>query len=95
MWRRRNRTRSEADPVIETPMIARIEALLRNNEALVRQHLPLDPSTSPPAGAPAFHFPLDYGCVFDLDSGCIRPQTSIIDKEGAMREACKFHGGAD
>jgi carbonic anhydrase len=35
--------------------------------------------------------PYIHGWVFDLASGFIRPQTSMINNDAAMQEVCKFH----
>jgi carbonic anhydrase len=35
--------------------------------------------------------PFIHGWVFDLNSGFIRPQTSMINNDRAMQEVCKFH----
>jgi len=35
--------------------------------------------------------PYIHGWVFDLNSGFIRPQTSMINSDAAMQEVCKFH----
>jgi len=37
--------------------------------------------------------PWIHGWVFDLASGFIRPQTSMINNDVAMQEVCKFHHG--
>ena len=37
--------------------------------------------------------PYIHGWVFDLNSGYIRPQTSMINNDAAMQEVCKFHHG--
>jgi carbonic anhydrase len=39
-------------------------------------------------GAPCIH-----GWVFDLGSGYIKPQTSMINSNEAITEVCKFHNG--
>ena len=38
--------------------------------------------------------PYIHGWVFDLGSGFIRPQTSMINNDAAMQEVCKFHHAA-
>jgi carbonic anhydrase len=38
--------------------------------------------------------PYIHGWVFDLASGYIRPQTSMINNDAAMHEVCKFHHAA-
>jgi carbonic anhydrase len=35
--------------------------------------------------------PYIHGWVFDLSSGFIHPQTSMINNDAAMLEVCKFH----
>ncbi len=35
--------------------------------------------------------PYIHGWVFELATGFIRPQTSMINNDAAMREVCKFH----
>ena len=37
--------------------------------------------------------PYIHGWVFDLNSGYVRPQTSMINNDAAMQEVCKFHKG--
>jgi carbonic anhydrase len=37
--------------------------------------------------------PYIHGWVFDLSSGYIRPQTSMINNNEMIREVCKFHNG--
>jgi carbonic anhydrase len=37
--------------------------------------------------------PFIHGWVFDLASGYIRPQTSMINNNDAILEVCKFHNG--
>lgn len=37
--------------------------------------------------------PWIHGRVFDLNSGFIHPQTSMINNDAAMQEVCKFHKG--
>jgi carbonic anhydrase len=37
--------------------------------------------------------PFIHGWVFDLASGRIQPQTSMINDNEAILQACKFHGG--
>ena len=37
--------------------------------------------------------PFIHGWVFDLASGYIEPQTSMINNNDAMHEVCKFHNG--
>ncbi len=37
--------------------------------------------------------PYIHGWVFDLNSGFIHPQTSMINNDAAMQEVCKFHNG--
>jgi carbonic anhydrase len=41
------------------------------------------------AGRPYIH-----GWVFDLASGYVRPQTSMINNDDAMQEVCKYHRAA-
>ena len=38
--------------------------------------------------------PYIHGWVFDLGSGYIRPQTSMINNNETIREVCKFHNGS-
>lgn len=37
--------------------------------------------------------PYIHGWVFDLHTGYIRPQTSMINNNDAIQEVCKFHNG--
>jgi carbonic anhydrase len=79
-------------------MIARIEELLANNKAFVAEQLRLDPAyfgktnIIQDAWARGGH-PFIHGWVFDLASGYIQPQTSMINNNDAILEVCKFHNG--
>ncbi len=76
-------------------MIARIEALLRNDEGLRRRAAAPRSAPFRALGSPARHLPRDrpYVWVFDLANGFIRPQTSMINSDAAIQEVCKFPPG--
>jgi len=86
-------------------VIERVEQLPQDNKAFVADRLRLDAdyfSKLAEGQHPEFlwigcsdsRMPPDritHGWVFDLASGYIHPQTSTINGNDAIREACKFH----
>ena len=53
----------------------------------------IDPGLGRPGVRGRANKPYIHGWVFDLGSGLIHPQTSMINNDEAMNEVCKFHNG--